>query len=303
MQFKQLSKKFKTHLSSLYQEGEVQALLLVMLNHFLNFSRADYLLKKDHEISSSDLLKFEAVLKELKGGKPIQYIMGETYFYGLKFKVDQSVLIPRPETEELVEWILSVCSTQFSVDSLANKIITHQSEIVNILDIGTGSGCIAIALKKHLPNTKVYALDIAEDSLKTAKQNAELNNVAIEFIQDDILNPIAIGSIFSILDSKFSIIVSNPPYVKEDEKPEMHHNVLANEPHGALFVSNENPLIFYEAIANFALKNLKNNGLLFFEINEYLGKQTIDLLKAKNFKNIELRKDMQGKDRMIKANP
>ncbi|RZK54651.1 MAG: protein-(glutamine-N5) methyltransferase, release factor-specific, partial [Pedobacter sp.] len=145
-----------------------------------------------------------------------------------------------------------------------------------------------------LPNTKVYALDIAEDTIETAKQNASLNNVEVEFIKDDILT----SSVLPI-PSSISIIVSNPPYIKEDEKPAMHQNVLANEPHRALFVSNENPLIFYEAIANFALKNLENSGLLFFEINEYLGEETVNLLRNKGFKDIELRQDMQGKDRMI----
>ena len=294
MKFKQLAENFKNSLAAIYQEDEVQSLFLVILNHFLNFSRADYLFKKEQEISLDDLQKIESVLEELLKGKPIQYILGETYFYGLPFKVNPSVLIPRPETEELVEWILTVCNKQFSVDS-------SDGEIVNILDIGTGSGCIAISLKKHLPNAKVFALDIAEDTLETAKQNAILNNVEVEFIKDDILNPIAFETHISHLTSHLSIIVSNPPYIKEDEKLEMHQNVLANEPHRALFVSNENPLIFYDAIANFALKNLAENGLLFFEINEYLGKQTVELLKHKGFKNIELKKDMQGKERMIKA--
>jgi release factor glutamine methyltransferase len=286
MQLKQLAQNFKESLSPIYQEDEAQALFLLAIQHLLNYSRADYLLKKETEITAEQTTKFLAVLNELQDRKPIQYILGEAYFYGLTFKVDKSVLIPRPETEELVEWILSVC----------NEIVNRQSSIENIIDIGTGSGCIAIALKKNLPNTKVYALDIAEDTLATAKQNALLNNVEIEFIKDDILSP-------SILHfpSSISVIVSNPPYIKEDEKPAMHQNVLANEPHRALFVSNENPLVFYEAIANFALKNLKSNGLLFFEINEYLGKQTVDLLQHKGFKNIELRKDMQGKDRMVKA--
>ena len=221
--------------------------------------------------------------------KPIQYILGETYFYGLPFKVNPSVLIPRPETEELVDWILSVCRSE--------QIENRQSSIKNLIDIGTGSGCIAISLKKNLPKGEVFALDIAKDTLATAQQNAILNDVDVNFIQDDILN-----SQISHLTTQFSLIVSNPPYVKEDERPAMNNNVLANEPHRALFVTNENPLIFYDAIADFALQYLEKNGILFFEINEYLGEQTMQLLKDKNFINIELRKDMQGKDRMIKAN-
>lgn len=286
MQFKQFFQKFSTNLAPLYDKDEADAMFFVTLYHFFNLSRASYLLKKEEEISAIDLIKFEHVLTELQTGKPIQYILGETYFYGLPFKVNTSVLIPRPETEELVDWVLLECS------SLINRNIP----IANILDIGTGSGCIAISLKKNLPDTKVFAIDIAADTLETAKQNASLNKVKVEFIKQDILST-------SILHfpSNISIIVSNPPYIKEDEKPQMHHNVLANEPHRALFVSNENPLIFYEAIADFALKTLEKNGLLFFEINEYLGKQTVDLLKDKGFLNIELKKDMQGKDRMIRC--
>jgi release factor glutamine methyltransferase len=296
MQLKQLAQNFKESLSAIYQEDECQALFLVTLQHLLNFSRANYLLKKEFEITDEQVTKFLAILKELQTGKPIQYILGQAHFYGLTFKVDESVLIPRPETEELVEWIISVCSSQFSVDN--SLLQTPNSQLPTILDIGTGSGCIAIALKKNLPNKKVYALDIAEDALEIAKQNAILNSVEVEFIKDDILN-----TQISNLKSQISVIVSNPPYIKEDEKPAMHQNVLANEPHRALFVSNENPLIFYEAIAEFALKNLASNGLLFFEINEYLGEQTVSLLNNKGFKDIELRKDMHGKDRMIKAKP
>lgn len=286
MTLKDLANKFTVSLKAIYDEDEAQAIFLIALEYVIKYSRADYLLKKEEIISAERLIKFETILDALLAGKPIQYITGETLFYGLPFKVNPSVLIPRPETEELVDWVLSVCSS--------SGIVNRQSSIVNILDIGTGSGCIAISLKKNLPTAKVYALDIAKDSLITAQQNATLNDVAIEFIHDDILNTHT-----SNLPSQISIIVSNPPYIKEDEKPAMHHNVLANEPHRALFVSNDNPLIFYEAIADFALNNLVKNGLLFFEINEYLGQQTVDLLNYKGFINIELKKDMQGKDRMI----
>jgi release factor glutamine methyltransferase len=295
MKLKELATKFSTDLNSLYPKDEALALFQLTLHHLLGLSRADYLLKKEQEISVNDISKFETVLKELQTGRPIQYIVGEAHFYGLTFKVNESVLIPRPETEELVEWILtSVASCELQVMGL--NPTTHNPQITTILDIGTGSGCIAIALKKNLPNAEVYALDIAVDSLEIAKQNAELNKVDVEFIHQDILTPSV-----SHLPSSISIIVSNPPYITEHEKAEMHSNVLSHEPHRALFVSNEKPLTFYEAIANFALKNLENNGLLFFEINEYLSQQTIDLLKGKGFKNIELKKDMQGKDRMIKA--
>ena len=292
MTLKDLAHKYIVDLSTIYDENEAHAIFLIALKHLLNYRRADYLLKKEEVISKEHLNKLESILTTLKTGKPIQYITGETVFYGLPFKVNPSVLIPRPETEELVDWIISVCNSQFSVNS------TKPSTLI---DIGTGSGCIAIALKKNLPNTKVYAIDIAKDSLATARQNADLNRVEVDFIEQDILIPIAIGTNDVVLTTKYSIIVSNPPYVTELEKASIHENVIANEPHRALFVSNDNPLIFYDAIADFALKNLTENGLLFFEINEYLGQQTVDLLKTKGFNNIELRQDMQGKDRMIMA--
>ncbi|WP_379091624.1 peptide chain release factor N(5)-glutamine methyltransferase [Pedobacter sp. UC225_65] len=286
MELKYLANSFKTTLNSIYDEDEAHAIFLMAIEEVLQYSKGDYQLKKEEVLSETNTIKLEGILTELSTGRPVQYVLGKSHFYGLTFKVNESVLIPRPETEELVEWIVSVCNMQFAADQ----------QSLNILDIGTGSGCIAIALKKHLPMARISALDIAEDSLALAQENALLNQVDVEFIHDDILNPQP-----STLQLKPTIIVSNPPYIKEDEKQDMHHNVLVHEPHRALFVSNEHPLIFYHAISDFALKNLAVNGFLFFEINEFLGKQTIDLLASKGFENIELRKDMQGKDRMIRC--
>ena len=279
MDLSTLANKFSFELNSLYHKEEAEAIFLITLQHFLHLKRADYLLKKQQAIAEKDLTVMLKVLDQLKIGEPIQYILGETLFYGLTFKVNPSVLIPRAETEELVDWIIEK-SQEFPVQS--------------ILDMGTGSGCIAISLKKNFPKAKLYALDISEASLTTAEANAIVNQVNINFIHDDILK---VG--LSTPEAPYSIIVSNPPYIKMDEKPAMHQNVLANEPHHALFVSDEKPLIFYEAIADFALKNLTDGGLLFFEINEHLGQQTVSLLKEKEFSNIELKQDMQGKDRMI----
>lgn len=280
MKLLELSDYFKQSLIDLYDEDEAQSIFFITIDSLLNYNRSAFLVNKQRLVTDAEFAAFENVISSLKSGKPIQYILGEAYFYGLKFKVNQAVLIPRPETEELVEWIL---------DEIDNSLE------INILDIGTGSGCIAIALKRNQPLANVYALDIAIDTIATAKENALLNNAEIFFITDDILNP------KTSFDKKIDIIVSNPPYIKEDEKQAMHQNVLANEPHRALFVTNENPLIFYNAIAEFAMENLADHGLLFFEINEYLGKETVSLLEHKGFNNIELRKDMQGKDRMVKA--
>ncbi|RZL43621.1 MAG: peptide chain release factor N(5)-glutamine methyltransferase [Pedobacter sp.] len=284
MKLHDIFKHFQKELSYVYDVDEAQALFFITLDNLLGYNKSSYLINKDKNLTLIQIESFELVLKDLKLQKPIQYILEEAYFYGLKFKVNESVLIPRPETEELVEWIL---------ETLKNGDIPLNN---NLLDIGTGSGCIAISLKKHLSTSNVYALDIAMDSVLIAKENATRNNVEVSFIVDDILNPKT-----TFKENKLDVIVSNPPYIKEDERNAMNANVLEHEPHRALFVSNENPLIFYNAIADFAIKNLNSDGLLFFEINEYLGKETVALLEGKGFTNIYLRKDMQGKDRMIKA--
>jgi len=274
--------EFKQHLGIIYDPNEIEALTLLVINELTGTSKAKIKAFPEQEVTSIEVEKLNTILKRLQNGEPVQYIFGHTEFYGLPFNVNPSVLIPRPETEELVEWALSS--------------VVNSEWAGNILDIGTGSGCIAISLKKNLSNASVSAVDISPDALKTAKQNAGLNNVDVIFINDDILN---IKS--KIENSKFEIIISNPPYVTLHDKTQMHTNVTDFEPHTALFVPENDPLIFYKAIANFAAKNLTSDGLLFFEINESLGNETIELLKDKGFKNIELRKDMSGRNRMIRA--
>ena len=290
MKLTELAILYQDKLTELYDEDEIQSLFFIALEEVLGYRKTDYILKKLELVPDTAVLRLNNILLGLTKGTPIQYIIGHTEFYGLKFKVNPAVLIPRPETEELVEWILSVCNSRFATTN-PKSIQTN----INIIDIGTGSGCIAIALKKHLPKSYVSAVDISSAALATAKENAVINEVGVTFIEDDILNYSEAHT------SKFDIIVSNPPYIKEDEKTEMHENVLANEPHTALFVSNEKPLIFYEAIADFALLHLKKDGLLFFEINANLGKETIQMLGAKGFTDIRLRLDMQGKERMVSA--
>ena len=274
--------EFKQPLGTIYDPNEIEALTLLVINELTGTSKAKIKAFPEQEVTSIEVEKLNTILKRLQNGEPVQYIFGHTEFYGLPFNVNPSVLIPRPETEELVEWALSS--------------VVNSEWAGNILDIGTGSGCIAISLKKNLSNASVSAVDISPDALKTAKQNAGLNNVDVIFINDDILN---IKS--KIENSKFEIIISNPPYVTLHDKTQMHTNVTDFEPHTALFVPENDPLIFYKAIANFAAKNLTSDGLLFFEINESLGNETIELLKDKGFKNIELRKDMSGRNRMIRA--
>jgi release factor glutamine methyltransferase len=281
---------FKQGLQKIYDANESEAVTLLAVSEISGLSKAKIKAFPEHEFTQQQFEKLTGILEELMTGCPIQYILGETEFYGLTFKVNPSVLIPRPETEELVEWVLSsVGGGQLSVGS-------SQFAAGRILDIGTGSGCIAISLKKHLPDAKVSAIDISPEALKTAKENAELNAVDVAFIEADILNFKS-----DIENPKFEIIISNPPYVTLQDKIQMHHNVTGFEPHTALFVPQNDPLLFYKAIADFAANHLTDNGLLFFEINESYGQQVVELLAGKGFKNIELRKDMSERDRMIKA--
>ena len=283
---------FKQRLGGVYDVNETESLTIIVINEITNLSKAQIKAFPEKDITIKQAETLNAILTRLQTGEPIQYILGHTEFYGLPFKVNPSVLIPRPETEELVEWALT-------------SVNTRQLVVSNILDIGTGSGCIAISLKKNLPNTSVSAIDISTGALETARQNADLNEVKINFIQNDILNSkfkIQNSKMSSEGNEKFEVIISNPPYVTLYDKTQMHTNVTDFEPHSALFVPEDDPLIFYKAIANFALNNLTQNGLLFLEINESLGDETVDLLQTKGFRNIELRKDMSGRDRMVKAN-
>lgn len=291
MKLKELQNIFHKDLDALYEKEEVDNFFFILIESMYSVSRLKLALEPEYVVD-----KTEAILKALnllKQEKPIQYILGETEFFGLPFKVNNFTLIPRPETEELVAWIL-------------HQFTKPVNKPLHILDIGTGSGCIAIALAKNLPNANVFALDISTEALSIAKQNAQLNQVDIEFIEADILNFETIKQVNSnkevnILDLNFDVIVSNPPYVREQEKQQMKPNVLNNEPHLALFVQDHNPLQFYKAITQFAVTNLNHNGMLFFEINEFLGKDMIQLLVKHQFSNIELKQDIFKKDRMIKG--
>ncbi|MBS1526432.1 MAG: peptide chain release factor N(5)-glutamine methyltransferase [Bacteroidetes bacterium] len=278
-----ISNAFQNELTNLYDAKEIASIYNITLNEIADLSPAKIRAFPEKTLSDEQVNNIENILAQLKTGKPVQYILGHTEFYGLPFKVNPSVLIPRPETEELVDWIIS-------------SVGISKPTVGSILDIGTGSGCIAISLKKNLPDFTVSAMDISPEALQTAKKNAELNKVEINFIQGDILNPKS-----EIQLPKSKIIVSNPPYVTPEDKKQMHTNVTDFEPHTALFIPENDPLIFYKAIADFAVKNLEKGGLLFFEINENYGEQIVELLTTKPFNNTELRKDIGGKDRMVKA--
>jgi release factor glutamine methyltransferase len=283
MKIKEYRSQFIQELTPIYDAGEAESFFYLILEDKNSLKRIDLALRPDLDFSEKEIVVWNSILEQLKKEIPVQYLLGKTSFYGLDFEVNENVLIPRPETEELVDWIIN-----------ANLKI-QKSGNLKILDIGTGSGCIAISLAKNIHNSKVYAIDVSEKALATAKKNAEINNVKVTFINQNILET-------EDLLQQFDIIVSNPPYVRNLEKEEIKKNVLDNEPHLALFVEDNDALIFYKKIAQLAQKNLLENGQLFFEINQYLGKEMIDLLEKMNFENIELRKDVYGNDRMITGN-
>lgn len=269
----------QSELGKFYPETEIRSFSYLILEKLTGYSRSEIFVNKNTIFSAEQQQIMEDIIQKLKKFVPIQYILGETEFYGLPFFVNSSVLIPRPETEELVDWILNE---------------NDRTAELNILDIGTGSGCIAIGLKHEFPTSTVDAFDISEKALETARQNAQRNKLEVNFSRVDILNP-------PDFEKKWEIIVTNPPYVLENEKETMLPNVLENEPHLALFVPDNDPLLFYRKIALFAQKYLSQNGKLYFEINRTAGKATVDLLTESGFQQVELRKDISGNDRMIKA--
>ncbi len=277
---KQLKEKFFNSLPKFYDKKEIQALFFQSIKEVTGYSKSALLVNPAFVLSYEQEERLNMILARLQAMEPIQYILEECEFYGLPFYVNSSVLIPRPETEELVEWIISGYSGQSG----------------SLLDIGTGSGCIAVSTAKFLESFSVSAVDISVAALEVAKRNAKRNDCPVEFIQGDILKANNICA-----DDIFDIIVSNPPYVREQEKESMLQNVLEYEPHLALFVPDNDPLLFYRAIALFGKERLKKEGRLFLEINEALGKETVELLSSLGYRDITLRKDIFGRERMIRA--
>jgi release factor glutamine methyltransferase len=269
---------FLEHLLPIYDQEEARNFFYLILQDLKGLSKIDVALNPEIELTEEEKNKFEDYLRKLKNNEPIQYLIGTTEFYGSTFNVNPNVLIPRPETEELVDWVIAKNQNQ---------------PLLSILDIGTGSGCIAISLAKHL-KAEVTAFDISDKALITAQTNADKNETFVHFVEFDILNDHWEGD-------SFDCIVSNPPYVKEAEKTQMKANVLEHEPSLALFVSDDNALVFYVKIADFAKENLNPNGQLFFEINQYLSAEVIAMLKEKGFKEIQLKKDSYENARMVSA--
>lgn len=285
MLLREIKSIFHKELDHSYPKEEVDSFFYLLVEHYLKLERFVLALTPNLTLTKEEEQPLFEALTQLRLARPIQYIVGTAFFMDMDFKVNENVLIPRPETEELVRWVLT---------DLRSTEQVQPKEKLNILDIGTGSGCIAVSLAKNLPDAEVLALDISGKALQIAEQNALHNKVSVTFLQEDIL-------VLDSLDIKFDAMVSNPPYVRELEKKDMHKNVTDYEPIGALFVSDENPLQFYEAIASFAMNNLREGGSLYLEINQYLSKETEQLLKTHNFSEIELRKDIFGKYRMVKC--
>ncbi|MCF6128174.1 peptide chain release factor N(5)-glutamine methyltransferase [Flavobacterium sp. AS60] len=274
---------FKAELQSIYDEPEIDSFFYIILDKIHSLKRIDLALNPEIIMDGIHLKQWKNIASDLKTQKPIQYILGETEFYGLRFEVNENTLIPRPETEELVELIIDE-------EGKGNR----EKRIVKILDIGTGSGCIAISLAKNLPNAEVFAIDVSDKALATAKKNAEINDTNVIFLLKNILET-------DDLEQQFDIIVSNPPYVRNLEKAEIKPNVLEYEPHLALFVEDTDALLFYRKICQLAMKNLNSNGKLYFEINQYLGKETIELVENFGFKNVKLIKDIYQNNRIVSA--
>lgn len=285
MHVKELKTIFSQGLAEIYPKTEITSFLQLLTEAYLGMNRLQVALNPALELNSVQVQQFEKGLKRLQNQEPIQYILGETEFFGYRFLVNPVVLIPRPETEELVEWI---------IQDLQHFTLKKATPALKIVDVGTGSGCIPISLAKELPQAKFTALDISSEALAVARQNAKMQEVEVGFIQQDIL---AVEE----LPETYDVIVSNPPYVRQSEKKQMHKNVLDYEPNTALYVSDEDPLLFYRKIAQLAHQKLAKDGALYFEINQYLAEELKQVLEKQGFKKITLKKDSFGNYRMCKA--
>ena len=269
-------------LKSIYENEELKNIIDLVLEHITGLPRIEQVRNKIPYLTCTQLEDLDTITERLRQNEPVQYVLGEAWFAGMKFKVNKHVLIPRPETEELVDWVVK----QYAID-------TRQ---LAIIDIGTGSGCIPITLKKKLPEAKVSAIDVCSEALFTATENgialdAEVDLMLLDFLDEEKWKELG----------QYDVIISNPPYVRQSEVNTMHTRVKNFEPHLALFVPDTDAWLFYKKLADFSLQHLRPGGSLFVEINEALGESIINLFKEKGLINIELRKDMQGKDRMIRA--
>lgn len=286
MTFNEARAVLTKELKNVYDSDELMNIADLVIEHITSLPRMEQVKDKKSYLTCEQLESIDNITERLKKNEPVQYVLGEAWFGGMKFKVNKNVLIPRPETEELVDWIVKEINTQYSMLNVQCSII----------DIGTGSGCIPIALKKKLPQANLAAIDVCSEALFTAIENATELEAEVDFKLLDFLDELKWNEL-----GQFNIIVSNPPYVKQSEVQTIHERVKNFEPHQALFVPDNDALLFYRKISDFAKTHLLPGGSLFVEINEALGKDVASLFSEKEFTHIELRKDMQGKDRMVKA--
>jgi release factor glutamine methyltransferase len=271
--------RFSDKLNGVFIDREKRQIAKMFMMHHLDQDGTDLLLNKDQEVPTDVVEKLEHAIDKINSGKPVQYALGYMYFYDLKLKVDHRALIPRPETEELAHWIV--------------KLWKNRSP--KVLDVGTGSGCLALAIKDNLPKSNVFGVDVIQNALDLAKENAENLNIDVTF---DFANAV---NLHAYSHYKWDLIVSNPPYIPLNEKVEIKNHVIDYEPDTALFVPNNNPLLYYKAIALYARDHLVSKGSLFFEVHEKMATEVKDVLNSLGFKQVEIRQDLQGKDRMIHA--
>lgn len=272
--------RFRSQLSKSYEPNEEEQITVLAFEYVMNYRRVDVSLNKNERLTENHIKSFDKILAALNTGKPIQYVLGNSWFYGINLMVNKHVLIPRQETEELVDWIVR------DIKSLPKKPSA-------IIDVCTGSGCIALALKKEFPEIKIIALDNSEKALEVARYNAIKENLEIRFIHMDALN--------ISLDIYPDIIVCNPPYVMKSEKADMHQRVIDYEPSAALFVPDDDPLLFYRKVSSWGFRFLKPEGRIYFEINERMGNEIIGLHSELGYSESEIKKDLPGKDRMFRA--
>jgi release factor glutamine methyltransferase len=283
-------------LESIYPTNEAVIMADMLLEHFTSFSKGDRLMNKEADLTQEQEVAIHKGVERLLKHEPIQYIMNKCWFYGMELFVDPSVLIPRPETEELVAWIISdVRASGYNVFS-RGTVDADETDLLKILDVGTGSGCIALALKKAMPQAEVWGCDLSEEALNVARRNGSALDIRVDFQGLNFLDQLQQKQLPTV-----NFLVSNPPYIPIRDKDLMNKNVVEHEPHTALFVPNDDPLIFYRALAKFASSRLHENGSIYMEIHEDLGNDVVRLFSDEGYNKIELRKDMQQKNRMVKV--
>jgi release factor glutamine methyltransferase len=286
----------KQQLISVYETSEAANIADLVLEKITGFKRSDRRTRQDEPLATEQIHQLTQIEQRLQQHEPVQYILGEAYFFGLKLYVDKNVLVPRPETEELVEWVIQDVKESGKEVFERRPNEADETTKLKILDVGTGSGCIALALKAAMPKAEVWACDTSDEALTVARRNGADLDIRVDFVGLNFLDDAQTRQLPTV-----DIIVSNPPYIPVKDKDTMRPNVVAHEPHTALFVPNNNALIFYEALAQFGHKRLYDNGAIYAEIYEDLGKAVVDLFEQHGYKNVQLKKDMQGKDRMVKA--